>query len=313
MFNFYVSRYANYARSFLGPFVVLLSTTGLAYAEVQPGLPADDSMANITMAQPDALGAIRSAPGILALLPKYQVAGGGGWSSEPRRHISVSAVDSSNGPFALGLDFTRHQGSPVAQSGDLPGWHLPNQDFDNVETEIVAGGAAGLSFANRTSSLALGGHYIARRTTYTQDLDAFELTASGGLHLQEQIIMSATARDLLQSQGPVHLGSAFRWGPTDTSFRGSAFRSYGGVEVDVDTFVDLDGVSLNYVGVSGDLLITDSFILRSGYRFDDYSHNIGAGFAIDNTSVGLEYGGQVGLKEGLILSHSHSIGVRIRL
>ena len=87
------------------------------------------------MAQPDALGAIRTAPAMMPLLPRYQVAFGGGWSSDPLRRVALSAIDSSNGPVALGLNFKRTKGNPDANTEDLPGWHRPNQGFDN-ETAV---------------------------------------------------------------------------------------------------------------------------------------------------------------------------------
>ena len=64
--------------------------------------------------------------------------------------------------------------------------------------------------------------------------------------------------DLLQSDGPVHIGSGIRWGPTDTSFNGSPFRSYGGVGFNVDTELDSNGYRLGYWGVSGDLLASEA-------------------------------------------------------
>lgn len=313
MFPNYVSRTHKIARTIFGLFALLSSSYSLADTAMDPGLAADDSLANITMAQPDALGAIRTAPAIMPLLPKYQVALGGGWSSDPLRRISLSAIDSSNGPVALGLDFKRTNGTPNADTQDLPGWYRPNQEFNNETSEIVAGGAAAVSFANRQRSIGLGGHYIGRRTTFTEDVNIFELTASGGLHIKEQLLVTLTTRDILQNDGPVHIGSGIRWGPTDTSFNGSPFRSYGGLELNVDTELDSNGYRIGYWGLSGDLLATEAFILRTGYRNAQGQNLLGTGFAIDNVSFGFEYGALLQLTPDGVGTHSHIVGCRIRL
>ena len=313
MILIHVSRTHKNARTIFGLFALLSSSVSVADTAVDPGLAADDALANITMAQPDALGAIRTAPAMMPLLPRYQVAVGAGWSSDPLKRISLSAIDSSNGPVALGLNFKRTNGTPTANSQDLPGWHRPNQDFDNESSEIVAGGAAAISFANRQRSIGLGGQYIGRRTTFTDNVDIFELTASGGLHIKEQLLVTFNGRDILQSDGPVHIGSGIRWGPTDTSFNGSPFRSYGGVEFNVDTELDSNGYRLGYWGVSGDLLASEALILRAGYRNAEGQNLLGAGFAVDNVSFGFEYGALLQLGSDGLGNHSHVVGCRIRL
>lgn len=313
MFVFNVSHFFKKSRTIIGLLVLFYSPVTSADDATEAGLSADDALAHISMAQPDALGAIRTAPAILPLLPRYQVAVGGGWSSDPLRRIVLNAVDSSNGPVALGLNFRRTRGKPEANTADLPGWYRPGQSFSNETSEVVAGGSGAVSFANRQRSIGIGTHYIGRRGTFTEDVDIFEFTASGGLHIKEQLLMTVTGRDVLQNNGPVHIGTGIRWGPTDTSFNGSPFRSYGGIEFNVDTLLDQDGYKMGYWGISGDVLLTDMFILRSGYRQESDIQAIGVGFAIDNISYGFEIGSLLYLNEEGLSRHSHSAGLRIRL
>ena len=101
------------AGTIFGLFALLSPSVSVADTAVDPGLAADDALANITMAQPDALGAIRTAPAMMPLLPRYQVALGAGWSSDTPAYFAQRRGSSSNGPVALGLNFKEPTEHPV--------------------------------------------------------------------------------------------------------------------------------------------------------------------------------------------------------
>ena len=128
----------------------------------------------------------------------------------------------------------------------------------------------------------------------------------------DQFVLVAGSHDLLAISGSRYIFAAARWSPVDLPIRG-AYRSYGGIEFDVESMINDNGFSLHYAGLSGDIPIAEVAQIRSGLKYDfNNDYFVPAlGFGLDNGMYSLDYGVLLRLDDKIF--QQHSIGLRIRL
>jgi hypothetical protein len=318
--------------------MILFLLSGLlssAWAIESTSNAIDLSLADISRANLDAFSSTRYSAAVLPLLARYQVAGTGNiqfdglsiddWSG------NVAAVDSNTGPIAMGAFLQYGTGVANLEGVSLPGWKEPEESLERDFADIIIGGGLAVSFKNRKIGLGLNGAYYGRTYTVSNDsetgieklafwkedieitkIQQVELNVSVAGKIANQVVVVGGVNDLIGITDARYPYIAARFSAVDQPFRG-AYRSYGGVEVDLETMISSDGFALHYTGISGDILIASQVALRGGYRYDFHKKEQvpGIGIGLDDSQISLDYG--FGVVIGEVMDYRHSIGIRFRI
>lgn len=293
----------------------------------------DISLADISRANLDAFSSTRYSAAILPLVGRYQLAGTGlvrfsDTSFEDWR-LNGAAIDSNTGPVAMGAFLQYTTGTSELEGNALPGWKLPDESLERDFSDLVVGGGAAVSFRNRKIGVGINGGYYAR--TYITSVDegvntlAFwqedtevsriqqvELNGSIAGKLSDQFVLVGGINDCLGVTDARYPYLAARFSAVDAPVRG-AYRSYGGIEIDLETMVSSAGFALHQAGISGDIVLGSQVSLRGGYRYDfsEKQQVPGIGFGLDDGKISLDYG--IGLVLASQIEHRQAVGVRFRL
>ena len=192
------------------------------------------------------------------------------------------------------------------------------------------GGGAAVSVQNRKIGLGINTAYYARtyivssqggvnqiafwkEDTETSRIQDLEINTSIAGKLSEQMVLVGGFNDWLAHSGARYPFLAFRLASVDQPLSG-AYRSYGGIELDLESRIADGAIGMNSVGLSGDVLVISELSLRGGYRYDFFAeqHVPALGFGLDDGSISIDYGTQFRM-DGNSWLHWHSLGLRIRL
>jgi hypothetical protein len=282
--------------------------------------PSDMSLADVSTVHPDSMGAIRWNPAVLALLPRYQIGAGAFIDQDLNWEVGAAAMDSTEGPIAMGLLVTRRIAAWDPSPDDRPGWKLPEQEFSGAMVQSLIGGSLGISFGNRAMGLGIGGFYRNDVTDYDLSQHAVELNTGFGFRVWDQLIVGLSAEDLLNRSNGRALDTGIRWGPLEPSmaaglpakYQDLPFRSMGGLELDARLGLEEEAF-LDWVGCSGDVLVADYLSVRGGWKWSNVEKNslFGFGLGLDSENAIIEYALELSVDGGF--QHMHSIGLRLRL
>ena len=284
-------------------------------------LVADSGMAMASHANPDSFSSIAYQPALIALVPKYQIAAAGGLGFEeiqnPSWNVGGAAVD-SNSPVSAGFLYGRYLRSN-SEELQLPGWRLPDQELSMNLLTTDLGGAVGISFAQRTSSLGVSLLYSSNKGDQRETQERLNVTLSAGLRLFDQLLMGVALTDLGDRFEQRGVDVGIRWGPLDPSlvkrlgsqYHDLPFRSLGGLELD---FFVSDNGQLERLGVSADCFVFDVLTLRTGILFEQeegfewQSPQLGIGAGVGTETSIFEY--SLRYNQGF---QEHLLGIRVRL
>lgn len=293
----------------------------------------DISLADISRANLDAFSSTRYSAAVLPLVGRYQLAGTGLVQFQDTGfddwRLNAAAIDSNTGPLAMGAFLQYSTGNAALEGDALPGWKLPEESLEREFSDLVVGGGTAVSFLNRKIGLGMNGAYYARTYITASDeginqlafwqedtdiskVQKIELNGSVAAKLSDELVLVGGINDWLGVSDARYPYLSARISAVDAPMRG-AYRSYGGVEVDLETMISAEGFSMHYAGISGDILIGSQVSLRGGYRYDFAAQQQvpGLGFGLDDGKISLDYG--LGLVFGSQIGHRHALGVRFRL
>ena len=314
-------------------------------------LPTVDlGQAGQTRANPDSLSGIRTAGATIPLVAKYQFGVSGSTQSGWPINGTLAAMDSESGPVALGLLLQVDRLSEV-QVDQLPGWRLADEELEQQQLDVLAGGSAAISLYRRLLGLSVGAFYLTQSSGTSTPIQGLELNASVAGQFSQMVIAVLGTEDLLAVSGERRVSSAIRYGSVAQPISGP-FRNYGGAELDVVTHINDSGFGLSSIGFSAELPVANEVVMRSGYRFvaggntldhlaqrwtknatvlsgtsgadlnPSYNiHEPALGIGLDSGSVAIEYSFALGFLaqtpessgDQLWLNQHHSLGLRFRL
>lgn len=311
----------------------LLSFISPSWAIETTSNAIDISLADISRANLDAFSSTRYSAAVLPLIGRYQIAGAGLVKFQDTSfddwRVNAAAIDSNTGPIAMGAFLQYSTGKDELEGSALPGWKLPEESLEREFSDLVVGGGGAVSFLNRKIGLGMNGAYYARTYITSTDegtnqlvfwqedtevarIQQVELNGSIAGKLSDEFVLVGGVNDWLAVSDARYPYLSARFSAVDTPMRG-AYRSYGGVEVDLETMISSDGFAFHYAGISGDIVIGSQFSLRGGYRYDfsEGKQVPGFGFGLDDGKISIDYG--LGLAFGEQIEHRHALGLRFRL
>ena len=310
----------------------------------------DLGQAGQTRANLDSLSGIRTAGATIPLVAKYQFGVSGSTQSGWPINGTLAAMDSESGPVALGLLLQVDRLSEV-QLDQLPGWRLADEELEQQQLDVLAGGSAAISLYRRQLGLSVGAFYLTQSSGTATPVQGLELNASVAGQFSQMFIAVLGTEDLLGVSGERRVSSAIRYGSGAQPISGP-FRNYGGAELDVVTHINENGFGLSSVGLSAEVPVADEVVLRSGYRFVVGGNTLGHlaqrwtknatalsgtsgeelipsylihepafGIGLDSGSVAIEYSFALGFLsetaesagDQIWLNQHHSLGLRFRL
>jgi len=274
-----------------------LSALGLGLLAAGTGRAADAhsptslGAAEATLAHPRDNSNIVHAPGSMSLHPRYDVGVAARLGPDKTRHFLAQAVDSSQGPYALGLSYAWETSTPVPDTADLPGWVLPDTDLETDETrQTTAAASLSMSWIDRRVAV---GSALLRHTTQSTYVDpdvAWTANASLAVKPHPLVVLSLAGENLVptgQDSAPLQFGGGLRLLATEF------------FSVEADSQVDLAGASprMSYMGGLEAAIDDGKVPLRAGYKRDGVTglDVITAGLGIASPEGGIDYGIQVGL------------------
>ncbi len=265
-----------------------------------PAMATSMGEGGVSRANTAGMGAILTAPALIALTPRYEVAGGGRIGTSKIRRLEAAALDSTTGPVALGLAFIKEGASFAATADELPGWLEPGEDTINPYTETTFGGGLAFSFLNRHLAMGLTARYERYSSRFADQEDAFQ----GGLSVAGQVggkaFLSLSAEDLVPSDDvDPGIGTGLRWQPTERF----------GIELDTLTRLG-ESTDLAEISAGMEAFPVEALPLRAGFRREaltgaDYA-TAGIGIASEEASLDYAVSLQLGAWE-----HAHALSLRL--
>ena len=288
----------------------------------------DTGMASISRANLDAFSGIQYASATLPLISRYQAQLGGNVLVDNglQGNISGAVMDSSTGPIALGAVAKYATGQAALEGSALPGWRLPDEDLIRDYADVVVGLGTAVSFANRRYAWGFSGGYYGRTYVMSSEegniftawknrkdeerIHQFNVGTSVAAKIGDIAVITTGVNDLMQNSNYTKPFVAMRL--ASVAQTNSIYENYGGVELDVEMKANSDEFALGYVGIAGDVRISQVFV-RTGYRYDlgQQQHIPAFGFGLDDGRISLDYGVQLQITESIV--QQHSVGLRFRL
>ena len=308
--------------SFFGCFGLFFSSN--SFAESPNGMfSVDLGTANVSRAHADSAGIVQNSPGLMSLVPRYQMEVMGYAQQSWDWGMGVTAFDSTQGPFSLGFVYLRERNQTGLGNDYLPGWRLPEEELETFSIDSILGAAFGISFANRTVAFGMSSNYLGSQNDKGQSIHGFELNPSLGAKFLEQFAVVATVADALNSNRSRQLNGGVRWGilePVSTQLpwasceqmlKEQVYHSVGGIEF--DWAFDTNRSAMDMLGASFDLPLACTVMLRGGYSHDfTQSHDrYGLGIGIDSIRTVLSYDVMITPLDGAWL-HQHLFSIRLR-
>jgi hypothetical protein len=250
-----------------------------------PTLANDMASGSVSRADPNSLSAIATSPGVLAMERKYTFGGSARFGPYKERSFHGGARDSITGPLALGVLWAGQWSTPPAQSDELPGWRLPDEERDNPVSRMTVGGSLAGAWLNRQLGVGLGVFYHRRESRYTAASGVPDLSFGVSGKLGDTVFVAASVRDMIPHQdfsdAPIEVGGGFRWQPNE----------WGGAEVDL--FSDLETLESPELGVSLGVVgwIAKQVPLRAGFIHDPVADldAVSAGIGVGNERGSMDY------------------------
>ena len=252
---------------------------------VEPEMARERGQGHTSRGDLGSLSAILRAPATLHLRSRYDAGADFSIGPDRLRRFHVAALDSQTGPVAAGISFGRETSRPTVRTEDLPGWKLPNEQFNDLrDAQMRLGGGAGFSVLNR--SLGFGGSVEWNRRT--NGFDQSESAVSGGAsiaaYLGEQVVLSLNGERLIPTGlwfAPTQVSSGFQWRAGDVA------------ALSADVVTDLTSHASAEVGfgvgasfVAGDLVPVRMGFARDAATLED---RLTAGLGVANRQADFSY------------------------
>ena len=274
-----------------GPIAALLCMEQPAVAGPDIGGAEDLAMGGVTVGNPRSSASVLTDPAVLTLKDRYELQASGDLGPDHLLGVRAYALDSSTGPFTLGLGYQYLHTVPMTSDAELPGWILPGEDLSNPQTTTVLGGGLGTSFGDRRLGVGVGFTWYQRATRFAnpQHWPEGRVSVAGRVGDQEQLVVSAVADNLLQPANaltPMKFGVGTTWRPTEP------FALAGQLDLRTGTF---QGPAEVAFGVGAEGLIAQTVALRGGFRrdADRASDFITAGVGAYTDQLSLDYSVEV--------------------
>lgn len=288
-------------------------TSGLALSfpalAASPELAAEQGAGLASRGDLDSMAAIATAPGILHLRPRFDVAGSFALGTGLSRSWQLAAVDSETGPVALGVLFSRASELDEPRSEDLPGWTVAGTEIgEQREVRQRLGGAVSTSVLDRTLGLGMSAAWLYRKDGFDRTEGAVGLGASVGAHVARQLVISVTGDNLIPTGlwfAPTTLAPALRFDANDVA------ALQGDLILD---FTSLESQVAIGARVGAEFTVGGMVPLRVGWaRFGALEENrLTAGIGVGNDQAAFDYGFQASMDDGPF-EQLHGVSLRIRL
>jgi hypothetical protein len=239
---------------------------------------------------------VATAPSLLALRTRYDVALGGQLGADDHKSVQAGALDSSTSAVALGLIFSARWATPRTEVEDLPGWAKPSADLSHDEVRtITAGGALATSLAQRQVGVGIGVMGYHRDSALAGVRSAVNGTVSVSGYFAEQVAISLTGENIVpldQPEAPLRIAVGAGWSATPV---------FGGYVDLVQDYTDPDHPAASWsigaevqagrqprAGTAPAALVP----LRAGYTHDALKDRelLGLGLGVGDGRGFLEYG-----------------------
>ena len=133
-----------FGRSVFGSFGLFFSS--LCFAESPNGwFSVDLGTAGVSRAHADSASVIRRSPGLMSLVPRYQMEGMGYIKESLDWGMGFTAFDSTQGPVSLGMIYLRERNQTGLGADYLPGWRLPDEELEEFSIDSILGFGLGIS------------------------------------------------------------------------------------------------------------------------------------------------------------------------
>lgn len=252
-------------------------------------------------------GAVYTAPATIWLNAGFDVSGGVRFGSSGGRLFQASALDAQTGPVGLGLQWYGHDEDLTPSKDDLPGWKKPGESFENPTQTSVFAASLATGGVHHLFSYSAGVRYYTREAPVTGEESELNAVVSIGAVLQDQLILTLTAENLIPQSGfdgaPLAVGTGTRWQPTES------------FAIAVDTLTDLESKDDGMVTspmVGAEYRIRGVVPVRLGWTRDavlEQSYAT-AGLGVASEQAGLEYGARLELDGGDSARHWHGVSLR---
>ncbi len=273
------------------PLILAALAARLARAEDQ-SLGPEFASGSTGRADPGALSAAFTSPGILPLERGYTLGGGFRMGPNQGKTWQAGAMDSVTGPVTLGVLWSGHWETAPTRDADKRGWTVVDPTAATEDDPTAGGtlnpsatqrvgGSLAVPAADRRIGLGVGVYYLHRTTELTEPEQALDLAVGLGARLGDQVTAALSLRDFIPHAAfdgaPIRVDGGLRWAP-DT---------FAGVEVDVWT--DLESMDTPQVGVAtgGVVWLAQKVPVRLGYTHDPVE-------ALDAVSAGIGAGTEGG-------------------
>jgi hypothetical protein len=270
---------------FLSGLSVVLADTGAWAPELARG--------NTGLADPEAMGSLLSSPGIIGLIPRYELGFGYVFGPEGERRLQAGAIDSLTSPVALAITYQRTTTSAQASWDELPGWVEPDEDFSNPRARSLVGASLGKGLNEGRLGLGIGVHYDHDISRFGGEYGQVDLSAGVASHLAEQVTLALSANHLVpyeQRLSPLDLGAGIHW------------RLAPGANVELNLhglFPDGDLILSGSGGLS--VTVAERVPIRAGFERDSWAGEdrlwAGLGLVSDNSSLDYGIGIRIGQQE----------------
>lgn len=288
--------------------LLLMAWMGGVYAAEQEGLFATELGAGgVSRAATQGLTSILTAPSVLALQPRYDFAVGARLGPDNERILQGAAMDSTTGPMALGLLYSRSTATPPTTVDQLPGFTQVGEGLSNPRTRTLVAGGLATALGEDIVGVGVNVSYFHEETRFGGVVGAVNAGASLSGSFAEKAVLTVSGENLLPDSldwSQRRVSGAARYQPAP------AF----GLEVDLIGELDAPGDSpvLSYA-VGADGTIAERVPLRAGFSWDGLTreNRLTGGVGIGKETFFLEYGVAAPLQSGDASALWHALCLRI--
>jgi hypothetical protein len=240
------------------------------------------------------MGSMIASPGIIGLMPRYELGFGYIFGPESERSIQAGAVDSLTSPVSLALVYQRTNSTPLASGDELPGWVDVDEDFSNPRARSVVGASLGKGLAEGRLGVGAGVFYDHDISRFGGEVGQLNLSLGLATHLADQLTIAVSTHHLVPYEErlePLVMGTGIHWALAP------------GAEVELDMRVLFPGNQEIFLTGSGGLglSIADILALRAGFERNTWTGEdrlwSGIGLLSDNSSLDLGVGFLVGQQD----------------
>jgi hypothetical protein len=262
---------------------IFVATISTAKGE-DPSWAAEMGRGGTVLADPNGMEGLLRSPGLVALVPRYELGGGYVFGPDQERRMQAGAVDSLTAPVSLALSYQRTSSTPQAGWDELPGWVEMGEDFSNPKEHSRLGGALGKGWLDGKMSVGIGAYYDNESSRFGGEVGHLDVNLGVATFLAEQLTLAATVNHLVPYEdrpAPLELGAGLHWGmPYGVELAGD-FRAALAPEGDTA----LSGA----VGMA--IRVADIVPIRTGFEWDglEGEERVWAGLGLRSEVADLDY------------------------